>query len=217
MLWFIQVVNDILLYFLYSIFVFYLYVDFLFGLNISELPICILCLHTLISQCTVPAFTHQLRLRALGSRTLGTTAGGSSLIASERISKWFCVSPLWVQLSGMMHKMAPLYAVKLKFTPWNWIKQVSVSNVTSRVRARQFPAIISCTTIDWFHEWPQEALVSVSETFLAGIEYLPVSDVSSPALTLFLQLACNDWSKLCTYCYSVLLSLVRNDLCMYIN
>lgn len=44
----------------------------------------------------------------------------------------------------------------------------------SRVRARQFPAIISCTTIDWFHEWPQEALVSVSETFLSGIEYLPV-------------------------------------------
>ncbi|XP_069945104.1 dynein beta chain, ciliary-like [Cherax quadricarinatus] len=44
---------------------------------------------------------------------------------------------------------------------------------TLRVRARQFPAIISCTTIDWFHEWPQEALVSVSETFLAQIEYLP--------------------------------------------
>ncbi|XP_063612420.1 dynein beta chain, ciliary-like, partial [Penaeus indicus] len=44
-----------------------------------------------------------------------------------------------------------------------------------RVRARQFPAIISCTTIDWFHEWPQEALVSVSETFLGTLEYLPES------------------------------------------
>ena len=52
------------------------------------------------------------------------------------------------------------------------------------MRARQFPAIISCTTIDWFHEWPQEALVSVSETFLAGIEYLPVSDGSGSALTV---------------------------------
>ncbi|KAB7494338.1 Dynein heavy chain 1, axonemal [Armadillidium nasatum] len=41
------------------------------------------------------------------------------------------------------------------------------------VRARQFPAIISCTTIDWFHEWPPEALFSVSERFLTEIPELP--------------------------------------------
>ncbi|KAL7641741.1 UNVERIFIED_CONTAM: hypothetical protein RMT77_007615 [Armadillidium vulgare] len=44
---------------------------------------------------------------------------------------------------------------------------------TLRVRARQFPAIISCTTIDWFHEWPPEALFSVSERFLTEIPELP--------------------------------------------
>ncbi|KAH0627401.1 hypothetical protein JD844_003041 [Phrynosoma platyrhinos] len=37
---------------------------------------------------------------------------------------------------------------------------------TLRVRARKFPAIVNCTAIDWFHEWPQEALHSVSRRFI---------------------------------------------------
>lgn len=44
---------------------------------------------------------------------------------------------------------------------------------TLRVRARRFPALLSCTTVNWFHEWPQEALQSVSLQFikeLRGIE-----------------------------------------------
>ncbi|ETE67846.1 Dynein heavy chain 9, axonemal, partial [Ophiophagus hannah] len=39
-----------------------------------------------------------------------------------------------------------------------------------RVRSRKFPAIVNCTVIDWFHEWPQEALESVSLRFLQGTE-----------------------------------------------
>lgn len=45
---------------------------------------------------------------------------------------------------------------------------------TLRVRSRKFPAIVNCTSIDWFHEWPQNALESVSTRFLEGIEELPV-------------------------------------------
>ncbi|CAH6779586.1 Dnah11 [Phodopus roborovskii] len=41
---------------------------------------------------------------------------------------------------------------------------------TLRVRARKFPAIVNCTAIDWFHAWPQEALVSVSRRFVEEIE-----------------------------------------------
>ncbi|ESO06977.1 hypothetical protein HELRODRAFT_171012 [Helobdella robusta] len=41
-----------------------------------------------------------------------------------------------------------------------------------RNRSRKFPAIINTTCIDWFHEWPIEALVSVSRRFLGEIEGL---------------------------------------------
>ncbi|XP_063306953.1 dynein axonemal heavy chain 11 [Pelobates fuscus] len=41
---------------------------------------------------------------------------------------------------------------------------------TLRVRARKFPAIVNCTAIDWFHEWPQEALQSVSRRFIQDTE-----------------------------------------------
>lgn len=44
---------------------------------------------------------------------------------------------------------------------------------TLRVRARKFPALVNCTTIDWFHEWPQNALESVSFRFLSQIDMLP--------------------------------------------
>jgi len=39
-----------------------------------------------------------------------------------------------------------------------------------RVRARQFPGLVNCCVFDWFHPWPQEALVAVAQRFLADIE-----------------------------------------------
>ncbi|TNJ30315.1 Outer-arm dynein beta, partial [Giardia muris] len=39
-----------------------------------------------------------------------------------------------------------------------------------RVRARKFPALVTCTTIDWFQAWPHEALVSVGRRFLGELE-----------------------------------------------
>ncbi|XP_053720928.1 dynein heavy chain 9, axonemal [Synchiropus splendidus] len=41
---------------------------------------------------------------------------------------------------------------------------------TLRVRSRKFPAVVNCATLDWFHEWPQEALESVSFQFLQEAE-----------------------------------------------
>ena len=43
---------------------------------------------------------------------------------------------------------------------------------TLRVRARKFPAVVNCTSIDWFHQWPHEALVSVSHRFLSDVELI---------------------------------------------
>lgn len=37
-----------------------------------------------------------------------------------------------------------------------------------RVRARRFPAVASCTVIDWFQPWPEQALASVGKKFLSG-------------------------------------------------
>eukprot|EP00605_Chrysophyceae_sp_TOSAG23-4_P001019 GSChrysophyteH1.ASY1.ANO1.1120.1 assembled CDS len=39
-----------------------------------------------------------------------------------------------------------------------------------RQRSRKFPGIINCTAIDWFQEWPKDALVSVAQRFLEDIE-----------------------------------------------
>ncbi|KAG8321107.1 hypothetical protein J6590_052483 [Homalodisca vitripennis] len=44
---------------------------------------------------------------------------------------------------------------------------------TLRIRARKFPALVNSTAINWFHEWPQEALISVSKKFLQDLEVLP--------------------------------------------
>lgn len=45
-----------------------------------------------------------------------------------------------------------------------------------RIRCRQFPSLINCTTIDWFHGWPEAALVSVAERFLENLE-LPSTEI----------------------------------------
>lgn len=39
-----------------------------------------------------------------------------------------------------------------------------------RRRARQFPALVNCTVIDWYQPWPQDALYSVAENFLEPID-----------------------------------------------
>lgn len=44
---------------------------------------------------------------------------------------------------------------------------------TLRVRARNFPALINCTAIDYFFEWPEDALIGVANKFLAEVEVLP--------------------------------------------
>jgi dynein heavy chain len=38
-----------------------------------------------------------------------------------------------------------------------------------RVRCRNFPGLVSSTSIDWFFPWPEEALTSVAEHFLNNV------------------------------------------------
>ncbi|XP_057572498.1 dynein axonemal heavy chain 9 [Hippopotamus amphibius kiboko] len=53
-----------------------------------------------------------------------------------------------------------------------------------RVRSRKFPAIVNCMAIDWFHEWPQQALESVSLRFLQNTEGIEPS--VKPSLSKFM-------------------------------
>jgi dynein heavy chain len=39
-----------------------------------------------------------------------------------------------------------------------------------RTRAKKFPAIVNCTSIDWFQPWPHEALYSVGKKFMAEVD-----------------------------------------------
>ncbi|KAI9209879.1 dynein heavy chain and region D6 of dynein motor-domain-containing protein, partial [Polychytrium aggregatum] len=44
---------------------------------------------------------------------------------------------------------------------------------TLRSRCRKFPAIVNCTIIDWFAEWPEEALESVASRFISTCDLVP--------------------------------------------
>lgn len=49
-----------------------------------------------------------------------------------------------------------------------------------RIRSRKFPAIVNCTAINWFHEWPQQALESVSLRFLQNTKNIEVRGERAP-------------------------------------
>ena len=66
-----------------------------------------------------------------------------------------------------------------------------------RARLRQFPALVTCCTIDWFSEWPAEALSSVALTFMNDI---PELDASEEVL-----------AGLVTVCQAIHMSVVENS------
>ncbi|CAL1157217.1 unnamed protein product [Cladocopium goreaui] len=43
-------------------------------------------------------------------------------------------------------------------------------------RARRFPALVNCTTIDWFQPWPEDALHNVAQKFLTKLQALGPAD-----------------------------------------
>ncbi|XP_008208864.1 dynein beta chain, ciliary-like [Nasonia vitripennis] len=68
---------------------------------------------------------------------------------------------------------------------------------TLRKRARQFPAIVNCTSINWFQDWPQEALESVSLQFLAELDVLPEEFRQPVSLFMsFVHTSVNEVSKI---------------------
>ncbi|CAD7689680.1 unnamed protein product [Nyctereutes procyonoides] len=65
-----------------------------------------------------------------------------------------------------------------------------------RVRSRKFPAIVNCTAINWFHEWPQQALESVSLRFLQNTEGIePTVKQSISKFMAFVHTSVNQTSQ----------------------
>ncbi|KAM9837728.1 LOW QUALITY PROTEIN: dynein axonemal heavy chain 9 [Aulostomus maculatus] len=65
-----------------------------------------------------------------------------------------------------------------------------------RVRSRKFPAVVNCTAIDWFHEWPKEALESVSFRFLQEVDNIdPKVKQSVSKFMAYVHLSVNQASK----------------------
>ena len=46
----------------------------------------------------------------------------------------------------------------------------------------KFPALMSCCTINWFHEWPDDALNFVSNRFLGKSQHLHCYYFALPSL-----------------------------------
>uniref|UniRef100_A0A8B9E0C3 DYH9 protein n=1 Tax=Anser cygnoides TaxID=8845 RepID=A0A8B9E0C3_ANSCY len=65
-----------------------------------------------------------------------------------------------------------------------------------RVRSRRFPAIVSCAAIDWFQEWPREALESVSLRFLRETEAVEVMKDSISKFMAYVHTTVNEISRL---------------------
>jgi len=62
-----------------------------------------------------------------------------------------------------------------------------------RNRMRQYPALVNCTTIDWFSEWPADALLEVADKYLEQTEMATEEEVT-PLILLSHRLL---WSVSC--------------------
>ena len=54
-----------------------------------------------------------------------------------------------------------------------------------RNRLRKFPSIVNCCTIDWFMEWPDDALQSVAARFIAGANFGVSQEIENNLITFF--------------------------------
>jgi len=81
-------------------------------------------------------------------------------------------------------------------------KPAGVMVVLFFFRCRQFPSLISCTTIDWYRAWPEEALLGVGIRFMEQqLSLTPGGPAASaeaptPSLQQQIQLPCTSSASL---------------------
>ncbi|XP_034502705.1 dynein heavy chain 2, axonemal isoform X3 [Ailuropoda melanoleuca] len=70
---------------------------------------------------------------------------------------------------------------------------------------RQYPALVNCTTINWFSEWPREALLEVAEKYLVGVDLGTQENIHKKVAKIFVTM---HWS-VARYSQKMLLELRR--------
>ncbi|KAF1380471.1 hypothetical protein PFLUV_G00164080 [Perca fluviatilis] len=54
-----------------------------------------------------------------------------------------------------------------------------------RNRLLQYPGLVNCTTIDWFCDWPKDALLEVAERYLDGLELGSLEGIQTKVASIF--------------------------------
>uniref|UniRef100_A0A8C9M054 Dynein axonemal heavy chain 1 n=1 Tax=Piliocolobus tephrosceles TaxID=591936 RepID=A0A8C9M054_9PRIM len=77
-----------------------------------------------------------------------------------------------------------------------------------RARLRQFPSLVNCCTIDWFNEWPAEALKSVATMF---INEIPELESSQEEIQGLIQVCVYIHQSVSKKCIEYLAELTRHN------
>ncbi|EMP33877.1 Dynein heavy chain 1, axonemal [Chelonia mydas] len=77
-----------------------------------------------------------------------------------------------------------------------------------RARLRQFPSLVNCSTIDWFNEWPAEALQCVASSFLQEI---PDLEATSEVIDGMIQVCVAIHQSVAVKCKVYLAELARHN------
>jgi len=62
-----------------------------------------------------------------------------------------------------------------------------------RAKSRKFPALVNCTVIDWFQDWPYDALRRVADKFLGELEL--GTDEAKDMICEFMPFSLNNVNK----------------------
>ncbi|XP_053154302.1 dynein axonemal heavy chain 1 isoform X2 [Hemicordylus capensis] len=77
-----------------------------------------------------------------------------------------------------------------------------------RARLRQFPSLVNCCTIDWFNEWPSEALESVAASFFHD---MPDREATPEVLEGMIQMCVEIHQSVAHKCKDYLAELARHN------
>jgi dynein heavy chain len=105
----------------------------------------------------------------------------NDLLSSGEIAELYATEDKDVIINAVRSKVKAEGKPDTKDNCWNYfigkVKQnlhmslcFSPVGESLRRRARQFPALVNCTVIDWFFPWPKNALYDVAEKFLAHLD-----------------------------------------------